>query len=337
MSEVAIVITTINAPTRAVIDFAEAGSARGIDLILIGDEISPPDFHQEGAQYLDIAAQRASGFDYGRIAPTRHYARKNVGYLVAIERGAKVIIDTDDDNIPVDSFWAPREAHVEARLLEGSGWVNVYGYFADQPIWPRGLPLDQVLQTLPALPASAEPSVYCPIQQGLADGNPDVDAIFRLVMPLPFSFKESDPVALGTGAWCPYNSQNTTTFADAFPLLYLPYYCSFRMTDIWRSFVAQRIAHVNGWAILFHNATVFQERNEHNLMRDFADEVSGYLHNDEIRTALDALDLPAGIDAIPEAMRLAYRKLVEMELVGDGELALLDAWLADLDRLTRAA
>ena len=28
----------------------------------------------------------------------------------------------------------------------------------------------------------------CPIQQGLADRNPDVDAIYRLILPLPFSF-----------------------------------------------------------------------------------------------------------------------------------------------------
>ena len=65
-------------------------------------------------------------------------------------------------------------------------------------------------------------------------------------------------------------------------------------------------------------------------MRDFADEVPGYLHNENIRAALDALDLPAGADQVPQAMRLCYRRLVDMGLVGDGELVLLDAFLADL-------
>jgi hypothetical protein len=32
----------------------------------------------------------------------------------------------------------------------------------------------------------------------------------------------------------------------------------------------------NGWHILFHGATVRQERNDHDLMRDFADEIPGY-------------------------------------------------------------
>src|SRR5438270_335676 len=77
--------------------------------------------------------------------------------------------------------------------------------------------------------------IYCPIQQGLADENPDVDAIYRLAFPLPLTFRTDRRIALGGSAWCPFNSQNTTWTREAFPLLYLPSYCSFRMTDIWRS------------------------------------------------------------------------------------------------------
>ncbi len=209
----------------------------------------------------------------------------------------------------------------------------MYAYFAHERIWPRGLPLDEVHTAPPSIEGALSAAVYCPIQQGLADENPDVDAIYRLVLPLPVSFRKEPAVALGRGAWCPFNSQNTTTFPDAYPLLYLPYYCSFRMTDIWRSFVAQRIAHANGWAILFHQATVYQERNEHSLLRDFEDEVPGYLHNGAIRTALEALELPSGVGQVPAAMRACYERLVEMGLVGPGELALLDAWLEDLRAL----
>src|ERR1700744_327288 len=108
----AIVITTINAPTKAVIDFAQGAQARGVDLVLIGDQKSPKDFAQEGARYFSLEAQRDSGFAYGRIAPARHYARKNVGYLEAIRAGAEAIVDTDDDNIPLDTFWAPRNANL---------------------------------------------------------------------------------------------------------------------------------------------------------------------------------------------------------------------------------
>ncbi|WP_375458109.1 STELLO glycosyltransferase family protein [uncultured Enterovirga sp.] len=328
----AVVITTINPPTRAVQEIARDAGRLGAEFVLIGDSKSPADFDQPGATYLDLAAQRAIGFRFAELVPERHYARKNIGYLVAIRNGATIIVETDDDNIPRDSFWEERRPSVPARVVDTRDWVNVYGYFADAQIWPRGLPLDRILQKPPALSGFPVENIYCPIQQGLADENPDVDAIYRLVLPLPFDFKQAEPVAL-KGAWCPFNSQNTTWWPEAFPLLYLPFHCSFRMTDIWRSFVAQRIAYLNGWGLLFHSSTVFQERNEHNLLRDFEEEVPGYLNNERIRVALDALDLPTGVSTIPEAMRLCYGELVRMDLVGAEELPLLEAWLDDLGRM----
>lgn len=328
----AVVITTINAPTRAVREIARDAGRLAAEFVIVGDSKSPADFHQDGASYLDLEAQRSSGFRYGAIAPDRHYARKNVGYLAAIRNGANILIETDDDNIPRDDFWEPREATVQARVAETANWTNVYAWWSEALIWPRGLPLDEIRTPPPMLSSLPVERVFCPIQQGLADENPDVDAIYRLVFPLPMDFRRSEPVAL-RGAWCPFNSQNTTFWSDAFPLLYLPYHCSFRMTDIWRSFVAQRIAYLNGWGVLFHNATVFQERNEHSLIRDFEEEVPGYLHNRRIREALDGLDLPAGVDALPAAMRACYRRLIEIGVVGAGEVDLLDAWLSDLAAL----
>jgi hypothetical protein len=149
---------------------------------------------------------------------------------------------------------------------------------------------------------------------------------------LPQSFRRDRRVAFAEGSWCPFNSQNTTWWSDAFPLLYLPAYCSFRMTDIWRSFVAQRVAWEQGWSVLFHEPTVRQERNEHNLMRDFRDEVPGYLHNDSIREALAALKLAPGVERLGENLLTCYECLVEMSLVGREELPLLSAWLEDLAR-----
>lgn len=322
----AIVVTTINSPTEAL--RAVAGGAPRIraDVIIIGDEKSPAGFALPGAHYLDIAQQRATPYRYAQIAPTRHYARKNVGYLTAMERGATVIIETDDDNFPTEKFWTARSRVIEAEGVPGEDWVNVYRYFTDSLIWPRGLPLKTIHR--PTVDLTNSQTFDCPIQQGLADGDPDVDAIYRLTLPLPLSFAARAPVAL-SGSWCPFNSQNTAFWLDAFPLLYLPYYCSFRMTDIWRSFVAQRICYLNGWSILFHEATVHQDRNEHDLLRDFKEEIDGYLHNGRIREVLDQLDLTPGISEIPNAMRLSYRCLVDAGFIRHLELELLDAWLED--------
>ena len=173
--------------------------------------------------------------------------------------------------------------------------------------------------------------VVSPIWQGLADRNPDIDAIYRLTQPLPVHFdKTKRRIALAEGSICPFNSQNTTWFREAFPLMYLPSYCSFRMTDIWRSFVAQRIAWTCGWNVLFHEATVWQERNEHSILNDFKDEISGYCNNGEIMRRLTALNLREGTDAIPENLRHCYRELVDMQLIDGRELPLLEAWIEDI-------
>jgi hypothetical protein len=324
-----IVVTTINYPTRAVKEICRDTSKLDAQFVLIGDQKTPSDFEQPGAYYLDLDAQRKTGFKYAALAPARHYARKNIGYLVLIHNGATILIETDDDNIPRKEFWSPRKSTVWARLVTTTDWVNVYSYYTTGLVWPRGFPLDHINQASPDWCSLISGDVYCPIQQGLADENPDVDAIYRLILPLPLNFRRADPVAL-RGAWCPFNSQNTTWYRVAFPLLYLPYYCSFRMTDIWRSFVAQRVAYLNDWGIVFHNATVIQERNEHNLLRDFEEEIPGYLNNKGIRETLEDVALPVGRDKIPDAMRLAYERLVECGFIGAEELPLLDAWLEDL-------
>lgn len=322
-----IVITSINAPNRAMQMFAKGAAERNAKLIIIGDTKSPDNFNLESADYYSVLQQIEALEELASLCPTKHYARKNVGYLLAIRNGAEIIIDTDDDNLPYESFWEERQLRHDARVYDKEGWLNAYKLYSEANIWPRGLPLDEIAKDTPSLDSLETETLDCPIQQGLANENPDVDALYRLTLPLPQNFNDAESVALKPGAWCPFNSQNTTWFEQAFPLLYLPAYCSFRMTDIWRSFVAQRIATANDWPILFHKATVWQERNEHNLMRDFADEVPGYLNNAAIRDMLEALTLERGQSAITSNLRICYRRLVEAELIREQELPLLETWL----------
>jgi hypothetical protein len=108
------------------------------------------------------------------------------------------------------------------------------------------------------------------------------------------------------------------------------------MTDIWRSFIAQRVAWENGWAVLYHEPTVWQERNEHNLLRDFEDEISGYLHNGRVCRLLEVLPLKAGVERIPDNLRLCYDLFIREGLIDAKERELLDAWLEDLNGLTKS-
>jgi hypothetical protein len=296
----------------------------------IGDSKSPPTYDLEGAEFISVGDQLRTGLRFAAKCPLRHYARKNIGYLLSIINQASLIVETDDDNIPLDTFFADRKRHVDVSHVRNSCWLNVYRYFYDGIIWPRGLPLDAIKADVPPIETLSYGRTDCPIQQGLADGNPDVDAIYRLALPVPIHFRGDRRIALGNGSLCPFNSQNTAWWPDTYPLLYLPAHCSFRMTDIWRSFVAQRIAWEFDWHVLFHEPTVVQERNEHDLMKDFSDEIPGYLNNRRIATALCSIKLTPNLDAIPDNLLACYEVLVKMEVIGAEELTLLHAWLEDL-------
>ena len=326
-----LVVTSIHVPNAAMQKLAEGCVEHGWDFIVAGDGKSPSDYTLDGCRFLSLDAQRKSGFALGKICPERSYTRKNIGYLAAMQGGAEVIVETDDDNHPRQEFWANRKIEVTCRRIEAEGWVNAYLYFTKDFIYPRGLPLNHARD---AVPEAGQPLIYkCPIQQGLADNDPDVDAVYRMLFPLPFDFEIAhDPILLGGGAWCPFNSQNTTFFKSAFPLLYLPAHCSFRMTDIWRSFVAQRILQAKGLGVQFHGPSVWQERNDHDLHRDFMDELPGYSNNAEMRAAL--LELPlAPDDSLQKMMEDCYQILIRHDWVGREEETLLQSWFADLHDL----
>lgn len=332
MDNAFLIITSIANQNHAILNqFAKESAENNITFVVIGDTKSPDEFILPGCDYYSIKRQRFLDFELNKELPYKHYARKNLGYLIAMKKGAEIIIETDDDNIPLNGFWDYRNKKVSAHLLTNIGWVNAYKHFTNSHIWPRGFALERIKDEFPKLQKMI--SVKCPIQQGLADKNPDVDAIYRFTQPLPISFNESENLALGNNAFCPFNSQNTTWFKEAFPLLYLPSYCSFRMTDIWRSYIAQKIAWSCDWSILFHNSTVYQERNNHNLLYDFKDEISGYANAQLIYESLKNLDLKEGVENISINLKICYQKLIDLELIGKAEMDLLNSWINDVSFL----
>lgn len=336
IDHVSIVVTSIFDPNPSLKELARGAKQNSWDFIIVGDSKSPANFFLEDAQFFSLEAQRKLDFNLAGLCPVGHYTRKNLGYLLAIKNGSSAIVETDDDNLPLEDFWKPRNKYLDSVEVSGKGWFNVYSLYSDTSIWPRGLPLENILQSTEVNISSMPNPYLSPIQQGLADGNPDVDAVFRMTQTLPFNFnKRKQTIRLNPGLWTPFNSQNTTWFKEAFPLLYLPSHCSFRMTDIWRSFVAQRIAWECGWALTFHDATVHQDRNEHNLLRDFEQEVPGYLLNNKIKKLLEDTTLQSGVENIANNLRASYKTLVrENVITNKDELNLLEAWLSDIEKLT---
>ncbi|HBI15613.1 MAG TPA: DUF288 domain-containing protein [Desulfobulbaceae bacterium] len=336
MGKIFTVITTIQKPTSSVEKLLAKLLRYDIQLVVAGDRKGPGSFPGENIYFFSIEDQYRLGLKLAEHLPENHYTRKNIGYLQAVSQGATCIYETDDDNAPLPS-WAPRQAEVSAMNVSTLGWINVYRYFTDEHIWPRGFPLDAIAMSLAQLPLrdNVLRTVRAPIQQGLANNSPDVDAVWRLVLDRPFDFADGESIHLPPGAWCPFNSQSTWWWPEAYPLLYLPSYCSFRMTDIWRSFIAQRCLWELGYGMVFHPPEVFQERNPHNLMHDFNEEIPGYQRNRELVQALEEINIPSSKFNTAQALRICYETLVAHDFFPDKEMVLVDAWLHDLDSASK--
>lgn len=326
------IVTTISKPTSSIRKLSDK-LLNTNGLIIIGDQKGPESFTLPNSRFYPLKEQVKLDFKIVDKLPVGHYSRKNIGYLLAMTEGNDSIYETDDDNEP-NQYWIPRDKKANALKNEKLPWINVYKHFTNDNIWPRGFLLDR-LSTTDSLPK--HDGIICeieaPIQQGLADVSPDVDAIWRLTQDREFYFERKDSIALPAGSWCPFNTQSTWWWKEAFALLYLPSFCSFRMTDIWKSFVAQRCLWEMGYMVVFHAPEVNQQRNYHNLMRDFEAEIPGYTKNELLTQTLEKTTLMQGKENALRNLVVCYESLISKGLMPSEEMPLVRAWVEDVERL----
>jgi len=331
----AIVITSIfgDQPILKIIE--EMAESYNWDLVVAGD-ISSTGFNTPRyMKYLSISEQLDSEYRYSRLAPVRNYCRKNFAYLEAIKRGADIIVETDDDNIPDTTFFQPRVLSKQRKVVDAPGWVNVFKYFTESElIWPRGFNLEKAKDKVIPFDDLRFEIINCPIQSGMVNGDPDVDAIYRLLFPPMFTFEHTQrEVALSNRSVCTFNTQNTTFFREAFPLLYQPATPMFREADIVRSLVIQRLLRETDRLILFHGPNVTQQRNEHSLLDDLRQEVRLYAHVSQIQEDLSELKFAGSITQL-EKMHMCYEVFIKYGMVDRFEHRLIDAWQEDLSTIT---
>lgn len=326
-----IVITSINEPTEAVKKFAKLNQGN-TNLIIVGDKKSPENYQLEQSHFLSVEEQLKSGFSLSEKLPFNHYCRKMLGYLEAIKNGAEMIVDTDDDNIPYDDWSFPGFSGVFDSLTENMGFINIYELFTDKKIWPRGLPLSLINQKDNLYDKVEKTACNIGIWQGLADEDPDVDAIYRLTDNSPCFFEKREPVVCKKGTLSPFNTQNTLIRKELFPLMYLPTTVTFRYTDILRGLIAQPIMWLYGYELGFTNATVVQKRNPHDYFKDFVSEIPMYETTENV---IEIVSNSISVEnSIENNLSNSYKSLNEAGIVTARELEILDAWLFDLNTIS---
>ena len=78
-----------------------------------------------------------------------------------------------------------------------------------------------------------------------------------------------------------------------------------------------------------------QVRNEHNLMKDFREEVAMYLQNDEIYHHLEKIKLRKGEKHYLENLIKCYKSLIKKKIIHKEELLFLNAWARDIRNISK--
>ncbi|HOO51135.1 MAG TPA: hypothetical protein PLK94_07615 [Alphaproteobacteria bacterium] len=295
-----IVTTTIQSPTRAIEKF---DSLQGWTLVVAGDLKTPKDYKLTNGIYLSPKDQEKRCKELSDAIGWNNHARRNFGNIWARDLDADIIAVVDDDNIPLDG-WG------ENLLVGKEAEVNFYKPAADAfdpvgatnypQLWHRGYPL-QLLSHREYEDCSRK-NITPDIQADFWNGDPDVDAMCRMIYSPECKFKEEYfPMASCKPA--PFNSQNIfiskTALADYFVLPHVS--PRGRMGDIWISYHMQSL----GYKVVFCAPSVYQARNPHDLTVDMIDEYIGYENNHHIVRSIVNGDY--SIEQFwPESTRYAY-------------------------------
>lgn len=271
-SERWIVVSVSNYPSDSLRNLVKL---KGWQVLAVGNSRTPSDWSLKGAIFLSLEEQANLGFRVVDYLPYDSYVRKTVGYLFAIQHGAKKIFDADNRGDVIDGDLGK---HLDVELFgEGARQevilqyshdnpnrtvVNPYIHFGQRSVWPRGMPLENVGEI-------GHEEFYTEvfggkqfIQQGLSNGLPDVDSVFYYTRKSSFEafdirFDEHAPkVALPQGIMAPVNSFNTLYHSSAFWALMLPVSVSTMASDVLRGYWGQRLLWEIGGYLVFYPPTL---------------------------------------------------------------------------------
>ncbi len=331
----ALIITTINDINRNILKFSNYCKIKKWDLIIIGDKKSPKNYKLKYGKFYSLKEQKKLNFNYSKICPVNSYTRKNIGYLIALKKMNEVLIETDDDNYPTNKFFQKRKKNYFVKEIINKDWVNIYNFFLKKKtnIWPRGLPLEKIKSNEIKISKKRKKGNFF-LQQGLADNNPDVDAIYRLMNEnIKIKFIDNKKISIGR-AITPTNSQNTTWFKQISILMYLPATCSMRATDIYRGYITSNILNKLNLKTLFHSPNLVQNRNVHDLFNDYQQELPIYQNSTKILKMLQKLNFSKDKNDLEKCMIKSYKLMIKLKLINKKELKFLNAWIKDINNIT---
>lgn len=268
-----IVTTSIYPPSEATLKYA---AMKDWHLIVVGDLKTPHEMYKEHTNiiYLSSGWQEDNYPELSEAIGWNKVMRRNIGFIEAYKHDAEIIASIDDDNIP-NHMWG-KQLRIGEELAISAYTVDNIAFDPLQmtnhsELWHRGFPLE-LIKPSKHFRFAENKIMKVLFQADLWDGDPDIDAICRLINnPKDLELKLHN-YPFTTLEYAPFNSQNTFIAREA-----LPYYMVFpyvgRMDDIWGGYIAQYLLNTRP---VFMPPTVKQERNVQSVYKNLEDEVLGY-------------------------------------------------------------
>ena len=280
-----IVTTTINPPTEAIVKF---DAMAGWELLVIGDLKTPGDYSLARGSYCAPADQEKFDKALSDAIGWNCIQRRNFGLVMAYEMGADIVAVIDDDNIPLPGWGSDlmvgREVDVDWYETDLPAFDPV-GATNHRHLWHRGYPLQLVARR--DYSRRGRRTIRAEVQADFWNGDPDIDAICRMEHAPECEFDRAC-FPLAGNRMAPFNSQNTFLSREVLRDYFLFPFCG-RMDDIWAAYYVQ----AKGRQVVFGAPSVYQRRNEHDLLRDMRAEYPGYENN---------LNLVRDVAADPDAI-----------------------------------
>ena len=316
-----LVLTTINIPELLrdyAKNFIKFGRQKEVEILVIGDLKTPhekvhsliSEINNLGilAEYFNIEKQEKWLVKFPKlkeIIPYNSDNRRNVGYLMALEKKCEVLISIDDDNFPLDGEDFIGAHSIIGQTLElpvvktNSKWFNICDLMEKNPeqkIYARGYPYNKRWQDSQIWEEKKEVNIMMNV--GLWLNDPDVDSITRISRDIKTIKFIDKKIALDIGIWSPINSQNTALHIDFLPAYYfvlmgekLDNLIIDRYGDIWSGFFVKKVMDSLGYYVSVGNPVVNHVRNKHNLFKDLKQELGCAIQTDLMVDFLESVDL----------------------------------------------
>lgn len=271
-----IVTTSIYSPSKATIKFSQM---QGWNLIVVGDLKTPHNEYKDiNCTYIHPEEQEQRYKTLSDAIGWNKIMRRNIGFVAAYhDFKADIVASVDDDNIPYDNWgkdlYIGKE--IEADYYETDLYAADPLAATNVPqLWHRGYPLD-LIRNRHQIEYKGKKYITPLVQADLWDGDPDIDAMARLTRNELVKFNVTKPFCFNKIS--PFNSQNTFLAREVIPYYtVLPF--AGRMDDIWGGYILQSKFDNK---VIYNRASVYQERNKQDLIKNLENETIGYRYTKE--------------------------------------------------------